>query len=83
MSRQAAARPDPDLTRVDRTGQVWLSHGAPFVVVGPPAFKGRATLHPIVWLASEGSVQARDRDKYPEFSKYSWEMMTYLERVRG
>jgi len=82
VKRQAADRPDPRPSRADRTGQAWLSHGVPFLVVGPPDdLSPTASLHPIVWLETSGSVEARERDRYPEGRNHPWEELTYLERI--
>lgn len=85
MKGQAADRPDPrqatPTPRADRIGQCWLSHGVPFLVVGPPARGYLLTHHQVVWLESEGSVQARERDLYPEFDSKPWEELTYMERL--
>lgn len=85
MKGQAADRPDPALAtpapRADRIGQCWLSHGTPFLVVGPPSEKRYGRAHPVVWLACEGSLAVRERDRYPEFAGKPWEEQPYLERV--
>jgi len=86
LRRQAAGRPDRPRPWADRTGQTWASQGVPFLVVGRPSpadppLDRRVRLHPIVWLLTEGSVDAMERDTMPEFSDNRWEDSLNMERL--